>query len=106
MDTELTILRPDESISPQSLSRKTRIPYPIIEDILSSLVFESSLGVSFIIFCTNDDPDLVHAFEFPDKKLLRDFIVNNKFTCPDCDSQLNTKNIRVAFIKKDIPVSV
>jgi hypothetical protein len=106
LDTELTILRPDESISPQSLSRKTKIPNNKIDDLLLSLVFESTLGVSFIIFCTNDDPDLVHAFEFPDKKMLRDFIVNKKFTCPDCGSKLNTQNIRVAFIKKDLQVSV
>lgn len=103
---ELTILKPNESISPFSLSRKTKIPFSIIEDILTSLVFESLLDVRFIIFCNNEDEELIHAFEFKNKKSLRDFIVKNKFTCPDCHSTLNTQNIRVAFIKKEIPMKI
>lgn len=73
-----------------------------MEEILSNLVYERLLNAKFLIFCNNDDPELVHGFEFSSKKELRDFIVAQKFTCPDCDSKLNTQNIRIAFLKKEL----
>lgn len=103
MDLELTILRPDTTVSPHYLARKTKIPRQIIEDILTNLAQDKLLDTKFIIFCKNDDPELVHGFEFLNKKELRDFIVKNRFLCPDCGENLNTHDIRVAFLKKDIP---
>lgn len=99
----MTILKPDATASPHFLSRKTKIPLPLMETILSLLAHESVLEARFYIFCSNDDPELVHGFEFINKKELRDFIVSEKFTCPHCDSKLNTQNIRVAFVKKNLP---
>lgn len=103
LNEELTILKPDETVSPYLLVRKTKIPLVYIEKILSSLVHDLVLDTRFYIFCTNEDPELEHGFEFSNKKDLRDFIVEQKFTCPSCGVNLNTQNIRVAFVKKDLP---
>lgn len=100
---ELTILKPEATASPHYLSRKTHIPLPMIEAILSSLAHDAVIEARFFIFCNNDDPELVHGFDFTSKKELRDFIVENKFSCPNCEFKLNTQNIRVAFIKKELP---
>ncbi|MFC5735969.1 hypothetical protein [Cytobacillus gottheilii] len=100
---ELTILRPETTVSPHYLARKTKIPLQLVEDILTSLAHDKLLDTKFIIFCNNGDPELVHGFEFVNKKELRDFIVKNKFLCPDCGENLNTQDIRVAFLKKDLP---
>lgn len=98
----MTILKPDATASPHYLSRKTGISLSLMETILSTLAHDSVLDARFLIFCNNDDPELVHGFEFMSKKELRDFIVAQKFTCPHCDSKLNTQNIRVAFVKKEL----
>ncbi|PFZ26680.1 hypothetical protein COM22_11930 [Bacillus wiedmannii] len=90
-------------MSPYLLARKTKIRLLYIERILALLVHELVLDTRFYIFCTNDDPELEHGFEFSNKKDLRDFIVEQKFTCPSCGTNLNTQNIRVAFVKKELP---
>ncbi|MED0678703.1 hypothetical protein P4T20_05225 [Aneurinibacillus thermoaerophilus] len=100
MDTELTILRPDETASPYLISRKTKIPLQIVTKFLMELAYESLLDVRYIIFCKNYDQDLVHGFEFNTKKELKEFIVKNGSDCPQCNFKLNTENIRVAFVKK------
>lgn len=103
MDAELTILKPDVIASPSFLSRKTQIPLQLIETILSQLAHESKLNAKFYLFCLNEDPELVHGYEFTSKKELRDFIIKEKFTCPNCNNKLNTQNIRVGFVKKEFP---
>lgn len=100
LDKELTILRPDESVSPHFLVRKTGLPIRLVEDLLSLMVFNSVLDAKFYILCTNDDPELIHGFEFTSKKLLTEFIVSHKYECPHCGSKLNIDNIRVGFLKK------
>lgn len=103
LNEELTILKPNETVSPNLLARKTKISLVNIDRILLSLVRDSVLDTRFYIFCTNEDPELEHGFEFSNKKDLRDFIVEKKFTCPSCEANLNTQNIRVAFAKKELP---
>jgi hypothetical protein len=100
LDKELTILKPDETVSPHFISRKTGIPLPIISKVLMELAYDSLLDVRYIVFCKNYDPDLVHGFGFNTKKELKEFIVKNGSDCPECGFNLNTDNIRVAFIKK------
>lgn len=102
LDLELTILKPEAIISPHYLSRKARIPLSIIETILVNLAYKKLLDVKYLIYCNNDDPEMVHGFEYISKKELRDFIAAQKFSCPNCNSNLNTQNIRVAFVKKEL----
>lgn len=101
LDEELTVLKPDSTASPRYLSRVTKISYDKIIDFLSELVHQSALEIRYYIFCTNEDPELVHAFEFESKREVRDFIKSQKFSCPDCEFKLNTQDIRVAFVKTE-----
>ncbi|MEC0304824.1 hypothetical protein [Terribacillus saccharophilus] len=74
-------------------------------DFLLDLVFDSKLNTQFIIMCKNDDPELVHAYHFSTKKLLKEFIVDSNLICPNCGAPLDTSDIRVAFLKKTITYS-
>ncbi|MBB3111961.1 hypothetical protein FHS18_004029 [Paenibacillus phyllosphaerae] len=65
------------------------------------LAYTLILDTKYFIFCINDDKELVHGFEFDTKRELKEFIVNHGSHCPDCDSKLNIRDIRVAFVKKD-----
>ncbi|WP_340461222.1 hypothetical protein [Niallia circulans] len=93
---------PNQSISPRYLSRITRLELKKVNQLLSELSFRDLLDVRFIIYCDNEDPDMVHAFDFTSENELLDFIRNND-CCPLCDANLLTSNIRVSFVKKDIP---
>jgi hypothetical protein len=95
----LTILIPGESVSPRFLARKTKINNKDINLILMELAHRNLLGVNFIIYCNNEDPDMVHGFEFESEDEMLDFI-RNQNKCKHCDEQLVTNNIRVAFIRK------
>jgi hypothetical protein len=101
LDEELTILRPDDIVSPQFISRRVDLPSIMIRDILMDLVGNASLGVRYIIFCNNDDKELQHAFEFPSPRELNEFILGNDSHCPECGSPLNVDGFRIAFVKKD-----
>ncbi|MDR4317852.1 hypothetical protein [Niallia circulans] len=98
----LDTLMPNQSISPRYLSRITRLELKKVNQLLSELSFRDLLDVRFIIYCDNEDPDMVHAFDFTSENELLDFIRNND-CCPLCDANLLTSNIRVSFVKKDIP---
>lgn len=87
-------------MSAQYLSRKTGIERPIVEDILSVLAHKKLLDAKFYFICNNEDPDLVHYFEFDILTELKEFIGRNGSTCPNCNSELLTSKTRVAFVKK------
>ena len=101
LDEELTVLKPNASASPRFLARKSKIHYRYVIDLLSYMVYESTLDARYIIFCTNEDPELVHAFEFDSMGDVKNFIKTQQFSCPDCGYKLNTQDIRVAFVKKE-----
>lgn len=65
------------------------------------LSFRSLLDVRFIIQCDNEDPDLIHSFEFEKDDNLASFIRKTHGICPECNSELITSNIRVAFVRKE-----
>jgi hypothetical protein len=99
LDSELTILRPEETVSPYQISRKSNIPLPIVQNLLMELSYDSSLAVTFIVFCNNSDHDFNHAFDFDSRKELREFITHTGHICPDCGSRLNMDDIRIAYKK-------
>jgi rRNA maturation endonuclease Nob1 len=100
LDTELTIVRPSDIVSAHRVSRKTNIPLRIVTDLLMELAYISSLDIRYIVFCDNDDIDMVHAFEFESRKELREFLLQTGSICPDCGSQLKKDDVRVAYVKK------
>ncbi|WP_139184750.1 hypothetical protein [Alteribacillus persepolensis] len=100
LDDELTLLKPGTNISPHYLYRKTKINTEIIKIILIELSFVSPyIKENFIIFCENEDREMVHGFEFSTKKELKNFILKNGHLCPECDYSLKTSDIRVSFKK-------
>ncbi|HAM79561.1 MAG TPA: hypothetical protein DCO80_01970 [Ornithinibacillus sp.] len=101
VDEYLNYLFPNQTISPKFIGRKSNVDNKTITKLLLELSFRGLIGVRFIIKCTNDDPDLVHAFEFNSDDELTNFIRNQNNICSECGSTLDTKNIRVAFIIKD-----
>lgn len=107
LNKELTMLRTNETISPHFLYRKTKINMDIITDLLIDLSFSCPfLGTKYIVFCDNRDTDMVHAFEFNAIKEMKEFIVKTGKKCPDCDSYLNLKDVRVGFYKKKVYAKV
>ncbi|WP_197483548.1 hypothetical protein [Paenibacillus elgii] len=100
LNYELTLLRPDDTVSASFLSRKTDIPEELIESILLELAYKSIFTIIYIVFCKHYDKELVHAFEFTTKKELKEFLFSAGTQCPECQSALNTDDIRVAFMKK------
>lgn len=101
MSDELTMLRHEATASPGYLSRVTRIRYNDLIDILYELSEELFIEIRYIVFCTNEDPDLIHTFEFKSTKEVRDFISSQKFLCFYCDAHLDTQDIRAVFVKID-----
>jgi hypothetical protein len=101
INEHLSILFHNQTISPRFLARKSNIEYKTILKMLTELSSRKLLGVKFIVQCENDDLDMIHAFEFESETDLINFINKQDQNCPYCNSKLNTKNIRVAFIKKD-----
>lgn len=95
----LTVLREGESVSPFYLARKALIPVETIVQILNAMVSRSMLTTSFIIRCDNEDPDIIHSFEFEEEDELLNFLRENE-ECPDCDSQLLKRDIRVFYKMK------
>lgn len=97
------MLKTNETISPHFLYRKTKINIQLIKDLLIDLSFECPLlGTKYILFCNNEDSDMIHGFEFTSMKEVKEFILSNGKgkKCPECDSALKLDDIRVCFYKK------
>lgn len=95
------MLKTNETISPHFLYRKTKINIQILTDLLIDLSFECPLlGTKYILLCSNEDPDMIHGFEFKTLKEMKEFIVLNGKKCSDCHSNLKLNDIRVCFYKK------
>ncbi|WP_046180351.1 hypothetical protein [Domibacillus tundrae] len=65
------------------------------------LSFRDMLGVKFIIYCDNDDPDMIHAFEFNSDLDMIEFIRKQSELCPHCENNLVTSKVQIAFVKKN-----
>jgi hypothetical protein len=101
MNDQLNLLMPNQSVSPRSLARKTKVPYEIVKKILMELSFRNLVDVQFIIQCDNDDSDMIHAFTFNSESELLDYLRSpNNDKCSHCESKMQNSKIRVAFIKK------
>lgn len=98
----LTILKNGEHISPKYISRASQITNDKTISLLMELKNRDLIDVSFIIYCTNEDSDLIHSFEFPTDEQLIEFIRKHNSLCPECEATLKTTDVRVAFIKKTI----
>jgi len=101
LDEILTMLRAEENVSPHFIAHKTRLPLDVIILILNQMTDRSILHLNFIIKCSNDDPDLIHGFEFNTNTELINFVRKNNLTCTHCNSNLNATDIRVSYYKKD-----
>ncbi len=101
LSDELTMLRHETTVSPRYLSRVTRIRYNDLIDFLYALSEELFIEIRYIVYCTNEDPDLIHTFEFKSMKKVRDFISSQKFLCSYCNAHLDTQDIRAIFVKVD-----
>jgi hypothetical protein len=105
LSDSITMLRIGEYASPYYLARKTGISNQKLIALLTGLAHRSLLGLKFIIKCGNEDPDLIHAFEFSDDDELAKFIRENGSKCIHCGANLVTSDIRVAFVKVDIDIN-
>ncbi|MFB4471730.1 hypothetical protein ACDI16_02030 [Oceanobacillus caeni] len=101
INEHLSYLFPNQTIAPRYLARKAQLDYKLISKLLIELSFRGLIGVKFIIYCTNEDPDMVHGFEFDSEDDLTEFIKKQNQMCTACETNLNTKNIKVAFVIKN-----
>lgn len=70
--------------------------------LLNELSERELILVKYFLRCANEDSDLVQEYEFYSDDDLFDFYRDNKGICPDCDEQLLSKDIRVAYQRKEI----
>ena len=100
-DELLSYLIPNQTISPKYISYSANLDYNSVIELLKELSFRNLIGVKFIIHCKNEDPDMLHSYEFNSDDELADFIRYHEGKCENCDSTLDTLNIQVAFVIRE-----
>lgn len=98
----ITILRPDEHISPYFISLRTNISRGIVIKILNQLAKRDLINIVYIIKCDNEDSDLVHEYEFSSDDELFEHYRELDGLCEQCEATLLSTEIRVAYQRKEI----
>lgn len=98
----ITILRPNEHISPFFISLEANIDTNTVIKLLNLLAERELILVKYLLRCNNEDPDLIHEHEFFSDDDLFEFYREFHEECPDCESHLISTDIRVAYQRKEI----